>query len=29
MPVALVHHDQVDDRVINLHLFQWRGHGGG
>ena len=28
MPVALVHHDQVDDRVINLHLFQWRGHGG-
>ncbi len=25
LPVALVHHDQVDDRVVDLHLFQRRG----
>lgn len=28
LPVALVHHDQVDDRVVDLHLLQRRGHGG-
>jgi hypothetical protein len=28
LPVALVHHDQVDDCVVDLHLLQRRGHGG-
>ena len=28
LSVALVHDDQVDDRVVDLHLFQRRGHGG-
>jgi hypothetical protein len=27
LPVALVDHDQVDDRVVDLHLLQRRGHG--
>jgi hypothetical protein len=27
LPVALVHHDQVDDRVVDLHLLQRRGDG--
>lgn len=27
LPVALVHHDQVDNRMVDLHLFQRRGHG--
>jgi hypothetical protein len=27
LPVALVHHDQVDDCVVDLHLLQRRGDG--
>ena len=27
LPIALIDHDQVDDRMVYLHLLQRRGHG--